>query len=160
MAQPQEPRQEPGEPAGRPEVFEVVEETIVVSGGRPVAEGATGWTSGRSGFVDEAGYREWDRSQWVGEGQEPPEGPVAPPPAETEPRWEKWEWVGEGQGRPGPRRGLPAAAMPDGDNAYSGNRHNPGMAHWGGSRLGRQPAQWEEPADAVPAAAPPTPSPR
>ncbi len=86
-------------------------------------------------FAGEAGYAEWDRSQWVGDGQEPPDSSELPPPASTEPRWTKWEWVGEGQGEPGLRRGQPAEAMPEGDNALSGHRHNPGMAHWGGRRF-------------------------
>ncbi len=80
---------------------------------------------------------EWDRGEWVGEGQEPEGAQAHPAPAETEPRWTKWEWVGEGQGGERPLHGS-ADDMPEGANALSGNRHNPGMAHWGGSRSGRR----------------------
>lgn len=79
-------------------------------------------------------YAEWDRSEWVGEGQEPADASASPPRLEPEVRWTKWEWIGEGQGAAGPNRGAPAAAMPDGENGFSGHRHNPGMAHWGGRR--------------------------
>ncbi len=90
--------------------------------------------------VREGAFEEWDRSEWVGEGQEPAGTQAHPGPAETEPRWTKWEWVGEGQGGPegAPRR--TADEMPEGANALSGNRHNPGMAHWGGTRFGRRGA--------------------
>lgn len=83
---------------------------------------------------DEVGLMdEWDRSEWVGEGQEPPG--EAPLPALQRPRWTKWQWIGEGQGPAGPRRGMPPELMPEGDHALSGHRHNPGMSHWGGTRF-------------------------
>ncbi len=144
MTLPQEPRNS----REGPEVVEVVEETVVVpvpdaasAGGRAVRDPAGRMDRQDARGVETAlfgGYREWDRSEWVGEGQEPVDRPAGPPLAETEPRWTKWEWVGEGQGEPGPRRGVPAAAMPDGENAFGGHRHNPGMAHWRGSRLRRE----------------------
>ncbi|HEY6058410.1 MAG TPA: hypothetical protein VIV06_10270, partial [Candidatus Limnocylindrales bacterium] len=83
--------------------------------------------------LDKAGFAEWDRSQWVGQGQTPPSDPRRAPEVEDQPRWTKWEWISEGQGAAGLRRGSPASEMPEGANALSGGRHNPAMAHWGPS---------------------------
>ncbi len=90
---------------------------------------------GQSGVPGRPGYEEWDRSEWVGEGQEPSGAPL-PTPGSQEPRWTKWEWIGENGNLPGPNRGAPPEAMPEGETSISGMRHNPGMAHWGGGRFG------------------------
>ncbi len=76
---------------------------------------------------------DWDRTEWVGEGQDDGHAETAPPISPEEVRWNKWQWIGEGQGEPGPNRGRPASAMPDGESEYSGHNHVPSAEHWAGS---------------------------
>ncbi len=82
-------------------------------------------------MLQEPEYHDWDRREWVGEGQEPVGSPL-PPRGSERPRWTKWEWVGDNHNAPGTTRGNPPEAMPEGETSLSGMRHNPGMAHWGG----------------------------
>lgn len=66
-------------------------------------------------------YREWSRYDWASE--EPPTDEV------DVPRWNLVDWVGETAD--GKRvRPIDAASMAEGDEGFSGRRHNPG----GGNR--------------------------
>ncbi len=71
--------------------------------------------------------RDWDRHQWVGEGQG--EGPENRDPSDTgaDRSWKSEEWVGEGQDG----GGLPSDKTAEGDSELSGHGHNPGASHWG-----------------------------
>ncbi len=85
----------------------------------------------RNDEVDEAPRHDWDRHQWVGEGQ----GDTGPSVADetnagSHRRWEGGEWVGEGQGGDMSRPDDPTI---EGDTELSGHGHAPEQAHWGRS---------------------------
>jgi hypothetical protein len=95
---------------------------------------------------------DWDRHEWAGEGPAPtnPSQPGADPiddlpadrpgdtvrrgdvpdvaaPGSTD-RWNKTQWVGDqGHGAP---EAVDPDEMPEGENRFSGDRHNPGEEHW------------------------------
>lgn len=87
---------------------------------------------------------DWDRTDWVGEGQgdrDEPRAPrgeaVADESTPTGGRWNKAEWVGDqGQGAPAP---ADPDRMPEGEPGLSGDRHSPGEQHWAGGQEHEQP---------------------
>jgi len=77
-------------------------------------------------------YENWDRRQWA---SEDPARYRLGAPAAREIRWNKHQWVGDrGPGSHevdvAPADATVAADMPEGENALSGFRHNPGEQHW------------------------------
>jgi hypothetical protein len=101
---------------------------------------------------------DWDRTDWVGEGQGTPEGRSTPDDVRTltsderiagettgtirtGDRWNKTQWVGDqGEGAPAPED---PDLMPEGESGLSGDRHTPGEQRWsqGQERDLRDPAR-------------------
>lgn len=80
------------------------------------------------------GEGDWNRTDWVGEGQEDAEEQPTdvlgrdPADATAGARWNKQEYVGDrGEGSPPPQD---PDTMPEGETGLSGDRHTPGEQHF------------------------------
>ena len=86
---------------------------------------------------------DWTGEEWAGEtGERRTDVDTESTAAKTD-RWNKSEMVGDrGHGAPDP---VDPDAMPEGENALSGNRHPAGESHWAGDE--REPVRGDRPLD-------------